>query len=501
MAACALTCAFGCSKEPEKEVIRIPEDTDVVFNVEKENGNKTVYGIGTQLDPLFLSQNVGLSGTTDQGEEWTCKESDWQLFEERIDDMQLARIRVMLRPSWFVISENNLQAGVYDYDSAEMKSLYQVLDTAQARNMDVNLTMWGVDVPYMQEYAQEWVSTPLPEYEQSFVTCFADCVKYLIEEKGYTCVNEITLFNEPNSFLAYSGNNGCELYCDLCKRLDEVFRNKGIRDRVKFNLSDDARSATWLAKTLMNLDGVIDVCNSHTYSFGDTYDEKTNTTLRDMSNEDICYNLPNFNLNLFKQYYEEYGVPHMWGEFGTKNNSGSHTTYDTYLPDRGIELARILLNFFNMGSQGASYWVLFSQYYSRSDFNTGNIMDMGLWGFADEGYVCRPMYYAYSMITRFIRKGDIIYPIESADGNVVAVAFGSGDKWSYCLVNNGDVAKKVSFVNYNQAPDRLSTFVYDESAVPTDNKVIAASGNVQADGRVISQAIAPRSFVILTNRG
>lgn len=37
----------------------VPEDTDVTLVIEKEDGNKTVFGVGTELDPHFFSQNVG----------------------------------------------------------------------------------------------------------------------------------------------------------------------------------------------------------------------------------------------------------------------------------------------------------------------------------------------------------------------------------------------------------------------------------------------------------
>ncbi|MBE6925822.1 MAG: hypothetical protein E7461_03155 [Ruminococcaceae bacterium] len=479
-----------------------PADADVVLTIDKEDGNEVVFGVGTELDPHFFSQNVGLSGISN-GTQWTCKEEDWALFEERMEAMNLKRIRVMLLPSWFIINETNTEAGIYDWDTDCMKSLYRVLDSAMKFDMKVNITMWGVDngTPgfMRQKDNSVWVTPPSVEYEELFVSCFADCIKYLREEKDYTCIREVTLFNEPNAI--YFGNKANEEYCNLCTKMHGAFQEKGIRDDVLFNLSDDARDPVWMAKTLMNLDGIIDVANSHTYSLGDTYNQETQESMRDMSNQEICYDLPSYNLNEWKQWADEYpGVPHIWGEFGTCNGAGSHQTFDKYTPERGLEIARIGLNMFNMGSQGMSYWVLFSQYYGRSDFNTGNIMDMGLWGFADEGYNCRPVYYSYSMFTRFIEESDVIFPIKSSDDNIVAVAFRQGDKWSYCVVNNGDDAKKVSFVNMDSYPGALSRYVYDEADVPTDNQVIGDSGTVEADGRVITDTVAPRSFVIYTNK-
>ena len=84
----SLTGCAGAGKDittPEIDTAntRTPEDTDVVLTIEKENGNEVVFGIGTELDPHFFSQNVGLSGI-DNGTQWECKEEDWALFEERI---------------------------------------------------------------------------------------------------------------------------------------------------------------------------------------------------------------------------------------------------------------------------------------------------------------------------------------------------------------------------------------------------------------------------------
>ena len=42
--------------------------------------------------------------------------------------------------------------------------------------------------------------------------------------------------------------------------------------------------------------------------------------------------------------------------------------------------------------------------------------------------------------------------------------------------------------------------VYDEANVPTDNQVITTDKTVSADGRVISDTVKARSFVIYTNK-
>ena len=473
----------------------IPSDTQATLSIERDENNKniSVFGLGTEVDPHFFYGNVGRSGVSDVGA-WECKESDWQLFESRMSEMNLKRIRMMLLPSWFCPSESNYLTGNYNYTSAQMKSVCKLMDTAESLGIKVNVTMWGVDSSWLRTTEQsDWVTYPKSGKEEVFVGMFADCIKYLIEEKNYDCIKEVTLYNEPNSL--YYGNSAVDDYVDICKKMNDAFIQKGIRDKVLFDLSDDARSPAWMAQTLYKLDGITDVVNSHVYTFGDTYDEKEDKYILKMSNRDICYNLPNYNLDIYKQLREGYeNIPHIFGEFGTCNGTGSHTATDVFRPERGLDIAKIALNMFNMGSAGMSYWVLFSQYYSEAA--SEQIMNMGLWGFADENYNCRPMYYAYSMLTRFIGEGNKIYPIVSGDGNIVAAAFRNGDNWSYCVVNDGDTAKKISFLNNTAFKTEFDKYVYDIIAVPTDNKVIASSGKLNADGRVLTDNVPAGCFIV-----
>ncbi len=489
MAACAmlLPCFAGCGGKLNETV---PEGTQVTLTIEKEKNNRTVFGIGGETDPHFFTHGVGTGGVN-AGGAWECRAEDWEIIEGYMADMKVKRVRMMLLPTWYLGTEAETNAGVYHYDTEEMKSLYRYLDTATELGINVNITLWGC-LGYMREPGSHWIGIPLEQYRQSFITSFADCMKYLLEEKGYDCIKEVTLYNEPNTL--YYGALACEEYCDLCVMMHETFKVKGIRDKVLFNLSDDAREHTWLAQTLNNLEGIIDVCNSHVYVYGDTYNAETGESNRDQSNEDMCYRLSNYNMNNFVQHAIEADVPHMWGEFGTVNGN------DMYSPSRGLDLVRISMNAFNMGSVGMSLWTLFDTPYNPTEAANGTWARWGLWGFADEGYRCRPSYYAYSLMTRFIGTGDKIFPLKSDDGKIVGVAFKGGKKWSYFVVNNGDEDKKVAFLNLDGAPEMLDRYVYDEKNIPTDNKVIGANGRIEADGRVIADTVKARSIAVYTDK-
>lgn len=470
-----------------------PTANDVVpgghikLEISQDSNGNSIYGVGVELDPHFHYGNVGRTGVTEDGVSWECKEEDWEnIYLPRMKEMNLKRLRVMLLYSWYVNSEADLAAGNFHWDSKQMQSLYKVLDAAQENGMDVNITLWGVG-GWM---GGDWlVAEDSLAKDDLFAQTFAAAIKYLLEEKKYTCIKEITPFNEPNSGYvgALGPAKGFQAYEKMCRELDKVFKEEGLRDKVKFNLSDDARSATWLEQTLDNLAGIYDIVNSHTYDY------------KIEDGDDFMIEGHSYAISDYTNAAKEFGATHMFGEFGTGYTVGSHHADDKLEPSRGLLIARIAINMLRAGSCGFSYWPLFSEYYS--DNPSEQIMDMGLWGFADEGYACRPVYYAYSMFTRFCLKGMEIYPIETRDDNITAVALKSAEgKWSYFVVNHSETeSKKIAFLNHASFPETMKKYVYDQNNVPTDNKPVAASGTLTADGRVLADTLAPLTFAVYSD--
>ena len=463
----------------------IPSDS-VKLELERESNGKSVQMVGTELDPHFLTGNVGRTMTSQaDGSTVTVKESDWtDYILPRMREMKLGYIRTMLFPSWWAKEETCYTNRAYTWDSANMEDLYLVLDAAQELGMEVCLTVWYWDCDYARD--EGWTLPQKGEGDRVFAEVFADCVDYLINTRGYTCVRYITPVNEPNSVFGehYSPVQAIEAYVSMCTELDRVFREKGIREKVKFSLSDDARSSSWLYQTCELLQGVYDVVNSHTYDFGAAD-----------SNQDIV-DQGTYCLKNYVEAADEYNVPHVYGEFGTDIYSGTSNWKE---PSRGLQIARIAANMFQSGSCGMSYWMLYCYYWYWLEQGHGNDNAMGLWGNADENYSCYPVYYAYSMLTRFVRAGMEIYPVQTDDPNLVAVGFKSGEDWTYLVVNDSETeSKKISFLNNARFPGAMKRYVYDQNNVPTDNKVIASNGTVTPDGRVLTDMLAPLTFTVYT---
>lgn len=121
LALAGLLLAGACSRP---YTVRIPA----------EGTGVTLEGLGVELDPHFLSQNV----TRDDGatvQDWT------DIVVRRVQGMQVQRLRVMLLPHWWMPEADTLT-----FDSPEMMSVRAVLDLAMQTDAEVTLVLWGCPI-------------------------------------------------------------------------------------------------------------------------------------------------------------------------------------------------------------------------------------------------------------------------------------------------------------------------------------------------------------------
>lgn len=500
----ALLCTAACSGGGNNN-----ENNPVVPNGYKEvaigerSGVNSI-GVSVEFDPHFLSQNVH-KGVSDA--------EDWAIIERRVKMMEIDRFRVMLLPSWIEPFNDDDSVNTVNWDAltlnnAEMNSVYKVLDLAEECGIDVNLTLWGaenkvsiidseVNAAIKQQgghflmngnEGSNWVLGT--KYPEEFAENFSIYVQHLLG-KGYTCIKEVTPINEPCWSYQIDKSVSFESYKTLCLALDARFKADNIRNKVLFNLSDntDVRVA-WLENTMMELDSIADIYNSHTYIFG--Y-ESTNETISSWEQE---------NVNITRNT----GKPHMVGEFGSNLVTGSSRQSDIDEYRRGVLVVREMLNFYNSGAAGASYWVLCDEYYNYSDTYDA-MMQLGLWKntkrtyFTDaayyesikEDYEVRPQYYAFSLMSKHVPKGAEVYPISLGDDFAIGTAFkGVDGKWVYVFANgnaSGDTLKLAVKAN-----GTFEKFEYKDGSLPVGDALISSSG--ESSGGVISFELSPQTVVV-----
>lgn len=477
---------IGCSYIGEKPVVcSVGEDTGVA-----------VEAVGAEFDPHFFSQNVSRKEGVEP--------EDWNLVCERVKKMGLQRFRVMVLPEWFEPENDNADPSVTDwskltFSSPEMESLYKVLDLAEDNGMEVTVVLWGCSLNHFLagSHSGNWVVAPADVDE--WCENFSVLIQYLIREKQYDCIKEITPVNEPDWSYCKDGKPApVEDYIEMCKKLDARFQRDGIRGKVRFSLSDNTDNAVaYLDACTSSLANVADVFNSHTYIFG--YETP----------DSVIYAWEARN----KALSDRAGKRHFVGEFGSNQTLGSTRQRDIDRFERGVLMVRIALNVLNAGASGISYWSLIDQYYSKNA-PLEQMQQLGLWRHLEGTYEAdtlyrdveiqgdyslRPQYHAYSLLTRFIRPGSHVYPIDVPDQFVTASAFYHPQSgWTYIFANATQKPQTVELRNpQDLLPERtFYIYKYVKGKLPETDEGIEASGECMAKEGLIRIELPSESVCI-----
>ncbi len=459
-------------------------------------------GMGVELDPHFLTQNVAANNGT-------RAEDRENIIMRRLRMLDVQRLRVMVLPNWYEPENDNADPMVMNADgfklrSPEMEELCMVLDDAEQRHLDVTVVFWGVAPnSFMRPNSGSgWMIGPT-EMEE-WAENLSVCLNYLIRERKYTCIREVTPVNEPDWSMDMGPVERLEQYEKMCRVLDERLRRDGLRQYVKLNLSDnsDGGSGThvFLEGTVQRLSDVADLLNSHTYIFG--------------------YETPNSRMTTWQQenvaIAERIGKPHLIGEYGSNQTVGSTVQKDIDLYERGILMSRIAINLMNAGACGLSYWSLLDQYYWVGEAQSrSNMQRLGLWRYLKaeyegqeifhsltEDYQPRPQYYAFGLLANNIRRGDRVYPIQTGHEFIAATALCSEKgRWTYIVANATDESRPIRIQNDKlKGKKKFRQSVYIQSSLPQGDSLIVPTAHVKAKNSAVETVLPPQSVMVLSNR-
>ena len=443
-------------------------------------------GLGCEWDPkLLLPVNLERGVT----------EEDLDLIKQRMDEMGLQAVRMMVMPEWFEPANDNDDPKSADFanfrwDSDEVKCTFAYLKVCQELGVDVTLTWWGAAAGDWLSYPDcgDWLSAPndLDEMAENVTTV----LRYIKEQLGYDCVKGVILQNEPSySFKVSGGVVDFDRYVQYYKTVDAYLKDAGLRESVKLIGADDAQSLGWYCRTYDALKDVCDMFDSHTYSW--SYDLPY---LDDMIDE-------------FVLGRTNYGTekPYIFGEFGDGSAQGAYAAASTETYGRGLFIASMAVNSLAAGASGLSYWPLHDVYYYYNETGGDNygLMSMGLIGYKTDGeWSYRPTYYAWGLLCNYIPKGSEIYPVTGEDENLIdAVCVKAPDgTWSLIAVNRS-AAEQVVHISTDMFDCEMDSYLFAEDKLPTDGSQIKADGKVTATEGVYSITLPAYSFKVLNGKG
>lgn len=521
-----LLAAAACSQTPDDGGEEQKEYIQPAGSTLLETGDATGVssdGIGVEFDPLFWSQAVPRWETNGQK---TSEEAEelWATIEQRVAALNIKNFRVMLNPSWIEkINDNDdpytADTEAFDFNSVETQSVCRVLDIAQKYDIRVTLVLWGVPLnkalasdnyvssPYWMASnhagSTNWMIGPKGDVMiAEFCENFSVYTKYLLETKGYTCIKEITPINEPDGQYVVDGvGNQYEEYVKLCKELDRRFTADGLRDKVEFNLSDTTfdRSREWLPQAAEDLAGIADKLNAHCYGFGS---ETPNSTMNEWYRFSV-------------ETAADAGMRFFVGELGGNKFVSASRQGDIDSYERGVFLARAMINGMNAGVSGFSYWIAHDCYYSKNA-SYAEMQQLGLWtsivsdyagdaayeGVITEDLQVRDQYYAYGLVSSSVGFESLVYPVTLEEEFISATKVVTGGKDIWLLANQNTAGfKEYCFrVGDDEWGNRYSYVVYQSSSLPERDTLLQETEELNVVNGYVSFTLPPNSVVAIKEK-
>ena len=459
------------------------------LDVGESNGKKTE-GFGTQFDTCIVEKQNGLD------------EKDWEVQVDALEKMNLQSVRIRFYPEMYERGNDNDDPNNFDYDSPnvdfnsiEMNYLYKLLDVFEKNNVKVDLSWYGCRTTFASEDkkingswlggtygdagVEGWMNAPVltDHPDEEFAESVGACLNYLLNTKKYTCIYEYSLFPEPEGVI-----HDMDKYKNICELVTANLEKYGIEDRLLFSGPADYNNdpEVYESKYLSKID--YEKATSSVYAFSN---ESTDEEMLKFAQE-------------YSTVCDRYGIS--WGiaESGTSNfeTAVSNSDSDTY--ERALFMARFMINMINGGCTNIKYFVFSDCYYD------GNLNELGLFRFKHDNWKAKPVWYSWSLITRYTDFGSEIYPIASSAEGVSAVAFKLPDgAWSYMLTNSSSSTKRVAVVNTrDDRPKKLNLYRLTGSSVPENGalELIAKSDEISAENMAAHAILSPNSFVVLSDK-
>ncbi|MBX7259333.1 MAG: hypothetical protein K1Y02_23425, partial [Candidatus Hydrogenedentes bacterium] len=200
-------------------VVGEPPTGPVAITVTDRVACASLIGFGAEDDGWFYNEVNKSHGVT---------EEDYALREERITWMDPDYIRMFF---WYKDWNPSGDWETFDFETPNMQSHYRSLDLYQKLGARVNVTgvEWGVKDPY---------GDPVKAGR-----AIGALLEHLTKVKGYTCVRDWTLTNEPNGYFVGSGYT-FERYREIHAQVKQEIARRGLA--VGIVGSDDTNGGvTW----------------------------------------------------------------------------------------------------------------------------------------------------------------------------------------------------------------------------------------------------------------
>ncbi len=340
----------------------------VTLTVTDEVVCKSLSGFGAEDDGWFYAPC-----NTDEG----VDDEAIVIREGRIEWMDPDWVRMFF---WYKDWNPSEDWETFTFDSPNMASHYKTLDLYQRLGAVVNVVdvEWGMQDPY-----------GAPEKTAKAIGAL---LEHLTKTRGYTCVKQWTLTNEPN--LSFASRYDFETFVRLHKLVQEEIDRRGLD--IMILGSDDTGNLAWFRDCVENREyfSLSALFGSHRYI---SYHDRV---LLPLFLED--------RLELLAA--KDPVKPFIVGEFGFHDERTSGAMINPVMESYpyAVWASAFAIDGLNRGVAGFSIWCLQEMHYPG-----GGLMNYGLWDFKRNDWKVRPVYHAWASFCRLTERGDEVRKCES----------------------------------------------------------------------------------------
>lgn len=355
--------------------VSAPPDSNGVKITVTEDMTTALIGAGFEDDGWFYNPDNAARG---------ADEAAIKIREERITWMEPDYVRMFF---WYRDWNPSLDAATFTWDSDNMLSHYRTLDLYQRLGARVNVcgVEWGVKDPW--------------ENPEQLARTIGALLEHLIVEKGYTCIRDYTLTNEPDIFFARSVERQAQSF-DTYVKLHRCVKNEFAQRGLSLNIvgSDDGNNRTWFERCVGSDDyfAQCDLFASHFYF--------------PINVVPMAHHILSDRVGLLRDRdpQKEFII----GEMGFADARMQPPDINPLMGEYPYALLAmsVFTDALNAGVAGWSIWCVHEMYYPGGR----TPMRFGLWDFDPPTWPVRPIYHALTLMTRNSKAGDMVYRCESS---------------------------------------------------------------------------------------
>jgi hypothetical protein len=407
-------------------------------------------GFGVELDPMALNANNRKRGVTDE---------DWKLLTARLAAMNMPIARVMTQLSWFA------KAGPdkFDYDNPQARSVMAYLDFCQQHGIAVILTDWA----WVGE-CKAWVKG---HDDPAYAKGVATYLKYLLEERKYSCIQFLVIGNEPDNEI-----KDIDKYGRMYHNVHDALKAAGLRERVKLMGPDIAGQWPWFDKAAAKIADVVDAYDFHRYA--------EQAEIRDAGQRVLLANLGRFRPVVDRLDPKGPAKPILMTEMGMGGGgTNDHKMIDTF--DYALHMGDYAIGVLNAGLAAGVAWCAFDVYY----FDGDQFMTWGMWKYKDKNWQPKPWHAVWQEVTSAVPRGGDVLAVEGGTAAVHAAAISAprhaampggtpaGRRYVLLLVNRSSRDEVVALQPPPGAAGRWSRVVCTKDRVEKPAPAALPAGN------------------------